>query len=147
MLRRRMATTARHLPVTATARNLGMPLSTMKDTIDRLRVSSTSVMLQATLIEVRIRSFVHKGLKRLYAEDNPKGLPPDAVDRIRKMMAFLQDMEDAGELRAIPAWKAHQMSGDRKGTWSLVVTRNWRLTFRVDAAENEILDLNYEDYH
>jgi len=39
------------------------------------------------------------------------------------------------------------MSGDRKGTWSLYVTRNWRLTFKVDAAENEILDVNYEDYH
>jgi len=112
-----------------------------------LRVHLTSVMLRATLIAVRIRNFVHKGLKRLYTEDNPKGLPADALDKIRKMIAFLQDMEDADELRSILAWKAHQMSGDRKGTWSLYVTRNWRLTFRVDAAENEILDVNYEDYH
>jgi len=96
---------------------------------------------------LKIRNFVHKGLKRLYAEDNPKGLPAEVVGKIRKMMAFLQDMEDADELRSIPAWKAHQMSGDRKGTWSLYVTRNWRLTFRVDAAENEILDVSYEDYH
>lgn len=84
---------------------------------------------------------------RLYTEDNPKGLPADAVDKIRKMLAFIQDMEHADELRSIPIWKAHQMSGDRKGTWSLQVTRNWRLTFRVDAAEHEILELNYEDYH
>ncbi len=97
--------------------------------------------------QLRIRNFVHKGLKRLYTEDNPKGLPADAVDKIRKMMAFLQDMESADELRSIPSWNAHQMSGDRKGTWSLYVTRNWRLTFRVDAAENEIWDVNYEDYH
>jgi toxin HigB-1 len=86
-------------------------------------------------------------MKRLYTEDNQKGLPADAVDKIRKMMAFLQDMGDADELRSILAWKAHRMSGDRKGTWSLYVTRNWRLTFRVDATENEILDVNYEDYH
>ncbi len=96
---------------------------------------------------MRIRGFVHKGLRRLYAEDNPKGLPADAVDKIRKMLAFLQDMESADELRAIAVWKAHLMSGDRKGVWSLYVTRNWRLTFRVDAAANEILDVNYEDYH
>jgi len=96
---------------------------------------------------VRIRRFLHKGLRRLYADDNPKGLPADAVDKIRKMLAFLQDMDDADELRAIAVWKAHQMSGDRKGTWSLHVTRNWRLTFRVDAVEHEILDVNYEDYH
>ena len=96
---------------------------------------------------MRIRNFVHKGLKRLYTYDNPKGLPADAVDKIRKMLSFIQDMENANELRSIPIWKAHQMSGDRKGIWSLHVTRNWRLTFRVDAAENEILDVNYEDYH
>jgi proteic killer suppression protein len=96
---------------------------------------------------VRIRGFLHKGLKRLYAEDNPKGLPAEVVDKIRKMLAFLQDMEGVDELRAIAVWKAHQMSGDRKGAWSLHVTRNWRLTFTVDTAEDEILDVNYEDYH
>ena len=57
------------------------------------------------------------------------------------------DVENADELRSIPVWKAHQMSGDRTGTWSLHVTRNWRLTFRIDAADNEILDVNHEDYH
>jgi proteic killer suppression protein len=56
-------------------------------------------------------------------------------------------MEDAGELRDIPSWKAHQLTGDRKGTWSLTVTRNWRITFRIDQIEGEILDLDYEDYH
>ena len=96
---------------------------------------------------MRIRGFLHKGLRRLYAEDNPKGLPAEAADKLRKMLAFLQDMEGADELRVIAVWKAHQMSGDRKGTWSLHVTRNWRLTFRVDAVEHEILDVNYEDYH
>ena len=96
---------------------------------------------------MRIRGFLHKGLKRLYDDDNPKGLSPDAADEIRKMLAFLQDMESVDELRAIPIWKVHVMSGNRKGAWSLHVTRNWRLTFRVDVAEGEILDVNYEDYH
>lgn len=96
---------------------------------------------------MRIRNFVHKGLKRLYSDDNAKGLPHDAVDKLHKMLAFLQDMEDADELRSIPIWKAHPMTGNRKGSWSLHVTSNWRLTFRVDTEENEICDLNYEDYH
>ena len=90
---------------------------------------------------------MHKGLKRLYNEDNQKGVSADTVDKLRKMLAFLQDMEDADELRSIPLWKAHQMTGDRKGTWSLHVTRNWRLTFRIDTGESEICDLDYEDYH
>ncbi|MGA8609842.1 MAG: hypothetical protein WB616_23430, partial [Candidatus Sulfotelmatobacter sp.] len=50
------------------------------------------------------------------------------------------------ELRSLPAWKVHTLTGDRKGTWSLSVS-NRRLTFRIDIAEREICDLNLEDYH
>jgi proteic killer suppression protein len=42
-------------------------------------------------------------------------------------------------------WKAHILTGDRKGTWSLHVTRNRRLTFRIE--DDEIIDVNLEDYH
>ena len=96
---------------------------------------------------MKIRNFVHKGLKRLYAEDIAKGVQSDTVDKLRKMLAFLDDMQDADELRVLPAWKVHTLAGDRKGTWSLSVTRNRRLTFRIDTAEREIVDLNLEDYH
>ena len=96
---------------------------------------------------MRIRNFVHRGLKRLYDDDNPKGLPAACVDKLRKMLGFMNAMEDAEELRAITTWKPHLLTGDRKGTWSLFVTRNWRLTFWIDASEKEICDVNFEDYH
>jgi len=96
---------------------------------------------------VKIRNIVHKSLKRLYAEDNAKGVPPDTVDKLRKMLAFLDDMQEPEELRALASWKVHTLTVDRKGTWSLSVTRNRRLTFRIDTAEQEICDLNLEDYH
>ena len=96
---------------------------------------------------MRIRSFVHKGLKKLYIDNNAKGVPPDAVDKLCKMFAFLDDMDDPDELRWLPSWKAHILTGDRKGTWSLSVTANRRLTFCIEAAEREIYDVNLEDYH
>ncbi len=96
---------------------------------------------------VRLRNFVHKGLKRHYQEDSAKGVPPDTVDKLRKMLAYLDDMEDPEELRALTVWKVHTLTGDRKGTWSLSVTRNRRLTFRIDMTERDICDLNLEDYH
>jgi plasmid maintenance system killer protein len=96
---------------------------------------------------MKIRNIVHKGLKRLYEQDSRKGLSADSVDKLRKMLAFLQDMEDADELRGVPTWKAHVMTGERKGTWSLHVTRNWRLTFDIDEREKELFDIDYEDYH
>jgi proteic killer suppression protein len=94
---------------------------------------------------VKIRNFVHKVLKRLYLEDSPKGLPPDAVDKLQAMMTFLQDMKDPETLRVFPLWKAHQLAGERKGVWSLHVTRNWRLTFQIK--NGEIWNVDYEDYH
>ena len=96
---------------------------------------------------MKIRNFVHKGLKRLYSEGTPKGVPPDTVDKLRKMFAFLDGMDHPDELRALAAWKVHTLTGDRKGTWSLSVTRNRRLTFRIDTTEREICDVNLEDYH
>ena len=96
---------------------------------------------------MKLRSFVHKGLKRLYLEDRTQDLPPDSVDKLRKMLAFLENMGDPEELRSLPVWKAHMLTGDRKGAWSLHVTRNRRLTFRIDAVQNEICDVNLEDYH
>jgi proteic killer suppression protein len=96
---------------------------------------------------MKIRNFVHKGLKRLYVEDSGRGVPPDTVDKLRKMFAYMDDMQDPDELRALPSWKVHTLTGDRKGTWSLSVTRNRRLTFRIDQAEREIFDVNLEDYH
>jgi proteic killer suppression protein len=107
----------------------------------------TSVRLRATLWLVRIRSFTHKGLKKLYEDGSAKGVPPGTVDKLRRMMAFLDDMQDPEELRSLPMWKVHTLTGDRKGTWSLSVTRNRRLTFRIDRAEDEVCDLNLEDYH
>ena len=94
---------------------------------------------------MRIRSIVHKGLRRLYEENSPKGLSADTVDKLRKMLAFLDVMENPEELHSLPLWKAHVLTGDRKGTWSLHVTRNRRLTFRIE--DEEIIELNFEDYH
>lgn len=96
---------------------------------------------------MRIRNVVHKGLRRLIEDDDAAGLQPAAVPKLRRIVSFLQDMGREDELRTVPSWKAHQLTGDRKGTWSLFVTKNWRITFRIDQAEIEIVDLDYEDYH
>ncbi|PWT99658.1 MAG: plasmid maintenance system killer [Terriglobia bacterium] len=95
---------------------------------------------------MKIRSFTHKGLKRLYEDGNAKGVSPDTVDKLRKMFFFLDTMQEAEELRTLASWKVHTLTGDRKGTWSLNVTRNCRLTFTIND-EPEICDVNLEDYH
>jgi toxin HigB-1 len=83
----------------------------------------------------------------LYSEDRVKGVPPDSVDKLRKMLAYLDDIQNPDQLRTLSSWKVHTLTGGRKGTWSLGITRNRHLTFRIDLEEREIRDVNLEDYH
>jgi toxin HigB-1 len=96
---------------------------------------------------MRIRNVIHKGLRRLIDDDDGSGIQPAVVTKVRRIVSFLQDMEQEDELRTVQSWKAHTLTGDRRGTWSLFVTKNWRMTFRIDRQEIEIIDLDYEDYH
>jgi proteic killer suppression protein len=89
--------------------------------------------------------FLHLDSVELQATDSEKGVPHDTADKLRKMFAYLDNMEDPDELRTLATWKAHTLTGDRKGTWSLSVTRNGRLTFRIDTAEREIREVDLED--
>jgi toxin HigB-1 len=94
---------------------------------------------------VRIQSILYKGLRHLYEENSSRGLSAGIVDKLRKMLAFLEAMDEPAELTSLPLWKAHGLTGNRKGTWSLHVTRNRRLTFRIE--DEEIVELNLEDCH
>lgn len=96
---------------------------------------------------MKIRNVAHRGLRRFIQNNDPSGLAPSVVEKVRNILTFLQEMEDVQELRDVPSWNAHQLTGDRKGSWSLTVTRNWRITFRIEQAGREILGLDYEDYH
>ena len=96
---------------------------------------------------MKIRNVIHKGLRRFIEDDDASGLQPAVVTKVGRIVSFLQDMEREEELRTVPSWKAHKLTGDRKGTWSLFVTKNWRMTLRIDREEIEIIDLDYEDYH
>ena len=94
-----------------------------------------------------IRNVLHRGLRRFITRDDASGLPPAAVERVRTIVTFLQEMDDPAELRDVPGWRVHRLTGDRRGTWSLTVTRHGRLTFSIDRAAKAIVDLDYEDYH
>jgi len=94
-----------------------------------------------------IRNIRHKGLRSLVEKNISKGLPQQYVEKITDIMAFLIDIEDIDEVMDLQKYKPHLLGGDRPGTYSFHVTRNWRITFKYDVDENEIYDVDYEDYH
>ncbi|MDV3256889.1 MAG: type II toxin-antitoxin system RelE/ParE family toxin [Sphingomonas sp.] len=95
---------------------------------------------------MQIETIRHKALRRFAESGSPKGLPAGSVDRLRRMFAYIDAIGTVEELRVPPNFGAHQLTGDRKGEWSLTVTKNWRMTFRINAA-NAIEDMDLEDYH
>ena len=89
-------------------------------------------------------SIRHKALRRFVETGQPRGLPPVAA-RLANMIAYLVAIARDEELLVPPNFGAHRLVGDRAGTWSLTVTRNWRLTFRI--VDGRIEDMDLEDYH
>lgn len=94
---------------------------------------------------MEIESIRHKGLRRYFESGNAKGLVGDEA-RIRRMLAFIDAAESWEELATPPNFDLHCLSGDRSGTWSMTVTRNWRMTFMINDA-GALIDMDLEDYH
>ncbi len=95
---------------------------------------------------VEIETIRHKALRVFAETGRSKGLPSGSVDRLRNMLAYLVAMESEAELAVPPNFGAHRLTGDRRGVWSLTVTRNWRLTFRI-TDRGAVEDMDLEDYH
>lgn len=93
-----------------------------------------------------IENIRHKALRRFVETGSSNGLPSGSVDRLRRMLVYIDAIGSAQELRLPPNYGAHQLTGDRKGGWALTVTKNWRMTFRINAA-GAIEDMDLEDYH
>lgn len=91
-----------------------------------------------------IRSFRHKGLKRLYDDDDPRGLNAGHVEKLRRMLAYLDIAKVPSDLD-LPGYRLHPLKGDLKGFWAVKVQANWRIIFRF--ADGQAFDVDYVDYH
>ena len=95
---------------------------------------------------MQIESIRHKALRRLFFDGSAAGLDGQLVHRLRTMLTFLLSATSFEKLYAPPNYGLHPLVGDRAGSWSMTVSRNWRLTF-VKIDEVTVGDLNLEDYH
>ncbi len=90
-----------------------------------------------------IGSFNHKGLKRLFENDDKKLLRPDLVERIKTLLAYLDAAKVIEDLD-IPSLRLHPL-GDLKGYWAITVRANWRIIFRF--SDGTASDVELTDYH
>jgi proteic killer suppression protein len=91
-----------------------------------------------------IRSIRHKGLKRFYEDDDPRGVIAEHVVKLRDILARLDAARVVADLD-VPGFRLHRLKGDYKGFWAVTVRANWRVIFRFD--DHDAFDVDYADYH
>jgi len=91
-----------------------------------------------------IKSFQHKGLEVFFTTGSTKGIQTAHAKKLRLQLAMLDVAEVISDMDK-PGWRLHELKGNRKETWSVVVSGNWRLTFRFENGDAYVI--NYEDYH
>tara|TARA_Y100000031_G_C8063693_1_gene311833 strand:- start:292 stop:570 length:279 start_codon:yes stop_codon:yes gene_type:complete len=91
-----------------------------------------------------IQKFKHKGLKKLFESGIISGVKPEHAERLRRILALLETSTTIEDMD-LPGLNLHQLKGKRKGYWSVKVSGNWRITFRLH--DGDIFDVDYEDYH
>lgn len=91
-----------------------------------------------------IQSFRHKGLKRLYEEDDPRGVIQEHAEKLRDILARLDSAAGSADMD-LPGFRLHPLKGELKNHWAVTVRANWRVIFRF--ADGHALDLDYIDYH
>ncbi len=91
-----------------------------------------------------IGSIRHKGLKRLYEDDDPRGVIAEHLVKLRDILVRLDAAGAVGDMD-LPGFKLHPLKGELKGRWAVTVRANWRVIFRF--ADRDALDVDYVDYH
>lgn len=91
-----------------------------------------------------IVSFKHKGLERFYRSGSLAGVQAAHARRLQLILTNLDSAAQPSDMN-LPGLRLHELKGDMKGVWSVVVNGNWRITFRFAGVNVELV--NYEDYH
>ena len=91
-----------------------------------------------------IRSFRHKGLRRLYEEDDPRGVIGEHADKLRRILARLDAAEAVTDMN-LPGYRLRALKGELAGSHAVTVRANWRVVFRLE--RREASEVDYLDYH
>ncbi|MGH8751863.1 MAG: type II toxin-antitoxin system RelE/ParE family toxin [Burkholderiales bacterium] len=90
-----------------------------------------------------IRNFRHKGLERFFTKNEHSRIDAKQANRIRRVLDRL-DVVARPEDMNLPGYGFHPLKSNRKGTYAISISGNWRITFRF--AESDAIDVNLEDY-
>ncbi len=91
-----------------------------------------------------IISFKHKGLEKFFRTGSTSGIQ---VKHSKKLALILDLLDNAKTIEEMDLsyFNLHKLSGTLQEHWSIKVNGNWRITFKFENGDAEIV--NYQDYH
>jgi proteic killer suppression protein len=92
-----------------------------------------------------IKSFRHAGLEAFYKTGSKAGIRPEHASRLSRILGVLDAATVIEQVSNLPGYRLHKLSGNLEGYWSVTVSGNWRVIFRFENGEVELVD--YLDYH
>jgi proteic killer suppression protein len=83
-------------------------------------------------------------LRRLYQNGDRSKVRAEQADRIADVLAHLDRAQRPTDLD-LPGYRLHPLKGDMKGLWSVTISGNWRIVFRLE--DGDAFDVDLVDYH
>jgi toxin HigB-1 len=83
-------------------------------------------------------------LAKFFETGSKAGIRAEHAERLRLILGRLSAATSPRDM-ALPGLRLHRLVGDRKGTWAVSVSGDWRVTFRFVGKDADAVD--YEDYH
>lgn len=91
-----------------------------------------------------IDGFRHKGLKRLFEDDDRSKVSADMVEKLRLILYVLEAAKTIEDIDR-PSFRLHRLKGEMKEFWAVTVRANWRVIFKFD--DGKAFDVDLVDYH
>ena len=92
-----------------------------------------------------IKSFADKETEKVYQQIFSKKLPHDIQRVALRKLILIDNAGCLEDLRIPPANHLEQLSGDRKGQYSIRINDQFRICFIVDG--NNFYEVEIVDYH
>lgn len=91
-----------------------------------------------------IVSWKHKGLEKFFSSGSTQGIQPAHARKLRRILSLLNTANTPDDLD-LPGFSLHPLQPKKDKVWAVSVNGNWRVTFRFERENAEIVD--YLDYH
>ena len=102
-------------------------------------------MALVTWFIIMLTSFGNKVTQQIWNGERVKGLPIEVQEITRRKLRMLHNSQNLTDLKIPPSNRLEKLKGDMKNFYSIRVNNQWRIIFKWNNGNAEVVELI--DYH